>query len=808
MKIYTPLILTLILIIFNQNVSFPQQTENWLERNDPIHYRKLYLHTDREFYFLGDSIWYKAYYLDGQTNRFISGFYSMYTDLVDKNGLTIQSQVLLIANGVTVGNMKIPHSLEPGKYLLRAYTDFQKRIGEDAFFYKTLKISKVKSSFELTENNSTNEQGKKPEIDVAFLPEGGFLLAGQMNVVGIKAVDKHGRGISVEGKILNNKGKIVIFFTEYKGMGKIYLNPREGEIYKVKIDNYPDYEYEFSDIIKDGIKIEYIGKSEDNLLFQVTTNSRLFQGENYYFAIMHHGKVVFYQEFVQKKKDFGIKVNQSVLPAGINRFVLLDKQLQPISERLLFSKNFGINNVEIRLNQDQYETRSNVQLEIFDEEEISDMDYSDLSVTVVDETAAGENGPALNILSWLLIDSELKGNIESPSDFFVDDSRMSSEDKLNLLMLTQGWSRYLWNSIPDKNIVPDFHETEGITVTGSVQKILGKKPVVNGLVSLSIFSNDYFMSDHVLSDENGRFTFDNIYFTDTASVFLQALNEKGKLSTEVFLDPVFIESPGVSKLYLPATEIFTDVPVELYRQQYYNERAMREYLLKSGSIWIDEITVIGEKREEDDGHFRIYSKPSTSFKVTDLDLRYHNVFDYLQTRTSGVSGGPISLIGGSGKLCLLNGIQVSADVLRSIPMSNIDVVDVIKHYHIGELAIFGTRGAGGVIAVYTKKGTERFYETHIPGTIAKKIAGYAPCHEFYSPKYTPKNIDTEKPDHRITLYWNPEVITVQGKACVSFFTSDDISRFRVFVEGVTNSGKICLGTSAFEVNTNYSNLDK
>jgi len=45
-------------------------------------FKKLYLHTDRDLYFMGDSIWFKAYYLDGYTQTFISGTNSMYTDLV------------------------------------------------------------------------------------------------------------------------------------------------------------------------------------------------------------------------------------------------------------------------------------------------------------------------------------------------------------------------------------------------------------------------------------------------------------------------------------------------------------------------------------------------------------------------------------------------------------------------------------------------------------------------------------------------------------------------------------------------------
>ncbi|MBA7711878.1 hypothetical protein ES703_120845 [subsurface metagenome] len=86
--------------------------------------------------------------------------------------------------------MIIHDSIEPGNYLLRAFTDFQRSIGEDVFFHKTLKVSSVKNPVEQVEHNPTDKQ---PEIDVAFLSEGGFLLAGQKNTVGLKAVDENGK---------------------------------------------------------------------------------------------------------------------------------------------------------------------------------------------------------------------------------------------------------------------------------------------------------------------------------------------------------------------------------------------------------------------------------------------------------------------------------------------------------------------------------------------------------------------------------------------------------------------------------------
>jgi len=157
----------------------------------------------------------------------------------------------------------------------------------------------------------------------------------------------------------------------------------------------------------------------------------------------------------------------------------------------------------------------------------------------------------------------------------------------------------------------------------------------------------------------------------------------------------------------------------------------------------------------------------------------------------------------SAPLFLIDGAEVPEDIIMSIPMSDIDLVEVLKNP--GELGIFGVRGGSGVISVFTKSWEERHINPYSPGTISERIAGYSSCREFYSPKYTPENISSEKPDHRITLYWNPNVITEHGKASVSFFTSDDLSYYKVFVEGVTDNGRICLGTAEFTVDKHLIN---
>ncbi|MDF1576717.1 MAG: MG2 domain-containing protein [Bacteroidales bacterium] len=110
-------------IIIVLNISLLPKT---LHSQDSIQFRKLYLHTDRDIYFPGDSIWFKGYYLDANSHQFVSGIYSMYSDLIDDKGMKICSQIFPIVNGVAAGKFNISDSVKAGEYVVRAFTDLQK----------------------------------------------------------------------------------------------------------------------------------------------------------------------------------------------------------------------------------------------------------------------------------------------------------------------------------------------------------------------------------------------------------------------------------------------------------------------------------------------------------------------------------------------------------------------------------------------------------------------------------------------------------------------------------------------------------
>lgn len=772
---------------------------------DQAAYDKLYLHTDRDYYFLGDTLWFQAYYLHGRSHQLLQGDFNLHTELIDKKGNKIHKLLLHLESGQAPGSMALPDSLEPGQYLLRAYTQIQEDMGEDHFFHKSLEISKIRSTLDDEEHRFT--EVSPPEIDLAFLPEGGFLLEGRMNTAGLKTLNKQGRSIAVQGEILNGEGKVLSSFeTSYKGMDTVRLFPLPGEDYQIRLAGYPAFSKKITGICKEGSKVELREVSEKELLFQVVSNSSALHGMPYYFAIMHRGSVIFHKEFVLNGAEFPVRISRQALPAGINRMILLDHEMKPLSERLYFSDHLHINQIRISPDRETYSTRSPITLHLNQEEDLGPLSWSRLSLSVLAANAVDNSNKSTDIRSWLLINSELRGHIESPPEFFVDNSELSSAQKLDLLMLTQGWSNYLWNTVPQEDTESGAEPGAGITLNGSLRKAFTNRPVAGGRVVCNLYHPSGYFSLETETDSRGRFSFPGLYYPDSAALFLQGYNNRGKLYTEIFLDSLDFSGPAVSKTFLPVSRRLEEFPVRLYQQQFFNQQELREYSLRTGAILLEEVTVRSRFTPVSDGHFRLYAKPKDSFKITEKDYQYQTVFDYLQAHVGALMGPPISFTKGvSAQLLLLDGIETDFAMMQSIPMADIDVIEFVKHYDVSGTSMFGTRGANGIISVFTKKGGHNLgYKNYIQGTLAKYLEGFTKYREFYSPVYSADNLHRKKPDHRITLYWNPQVHLTEKGSSVSFYTSDDYSRYYIMVEGISSTGEICMGQAEIRVSSAQS----
>lgn len=362
-------------------------------------------------------------------------------------------------------------------------------------------------------------------------------------------------------------------------------------------------------------------------------------------------------------------------------------------------------------------------------------------------------------------------------------------------MLTHGWRKYIWNQFKDH--LPDtiFKKQKGIEVSGKIKQLLSQNGTEDGKVTILMKNKlgDYFLNE-TTTDSAGSFRFSPSIFPDSVIVFLQGVNKRNRNNVEVI---------NLTSFHDPAPLTFNDlifsIPGEEH-QSTFKEMAYkrlsddRQYHPGKYEILLEEVQVVKKmetnSQNPDDGHNRIYGMADHVIVVDD-NVYDSNIWDLIAGRIPGVVASESSVtIRGNTPVFLLDGIQVEKEMLDYISVNDVDKIEVLKS--VSNLAVFGSRGANGVIAVYTKRGEINYADAFSKGTLSDKLRGYYQMREFYSPNY--ETNPNQIPDHRATLYWNPEVISDgKGFARFSFFTSDDPGPLLLKVEGISIDGKPGVG---------------
>ncbi|RYE22707.1 MAG: hypothetical protein EOP51_12590 [Sphingobacteriales bacterium] len=130
---------------------------------------KVYLHLDRPYYNNTDTIWLKAYVLDGGLeNSKQSGL--LYTELVNDTGKVVLRQSMPVMLGLSWGQMILDEKLvAEGNYTLRAYTNWMQNTGQESFFTRQLYISKADEQTWLVKTSpkpSPKERALKEDAEV------------------------------------------------------------------------------------------------------------------------------------------------------------------------------------------------------------------------------------------------------------------------------------------------------------------------------------------------------------------------------------------------------------------------------------------------------------------------------------------------------------------------------------------------------------------------------------------------------------------------------------------------------------------
>ncbi|MGJ7029936.1 hypothetical protein [Niabella hirudinis] len=772
------------------NAQTPEQTlDSWAQKNT---IEKLYLHLDRETYIAGQSIWFKGYLMNDYLPSFKTS--TVYVELLDNKSTIVIRKIFPAYQGVSLGQIELPETLATGTYQLRAYAPLM--LNQPGFVY-----SKRVVVFGATPKDAKTKESSNT-IDLQFFPEGGNLVGSLLNNIAFKAVDRNGYPVFVSGQLKNNKGEVVsAITTQHDGMGKFNLVPQATETYYVVLDQDPAKQFPLPAATSKGISFS-VSNTPKGKQFKIEHPAGLPAEMHAAYLIGQMGNQVLFKQPLQQGKDLtGGVIQTSGLLSGILHLTVFNKDNMPLAERLTF-----VNNKEYILPGELVADTLNTTAHQRNRFSIhlKDTVIGHFSISVTDADYETEPYRPLNIYSYFLINSDLKGYVHNPAYYFLSDAE-SVKNELDLVMMTNGWTRFKWSEVASNTLPAVQYKDPGyISLKGRITIEGTRKPFANKDAMMMIRPVDTLQgkvgpTKIIHTDSTGGFRIDTMFLYEKNRILFADI--KGSKSKYI---KVKMDGDSLNRNYkMPALQIpFNDtatMQTEAKMQTAYDD------YLKAEGLTLKNVTVKGRQKTDQEKLEDEYTSGLFTGGINSriLDLRNEpgggmNIFEYIQGRIPGVTvsrdteGQYVVKYRdaglGGGKMALyLDEMQTDPTFIESIPVNQIAFVKVMGNF-------VGTMGGGSALAIYMKKGADLAASTEAATDIII-YKGYSIIKQFYAPDYDlNKNIDPTKPDERLTLAWLPDIYlaNISPRVPVIFYNNDRTKRFKVVVEGLTNDGRMLM----------------
>ena len=620
------------------------------------------------------------------------------------------------------------------------------------------------------------------DFDVQFFPESGAYLTNSLQTIGFKAIGRNGLSVEVSGKIYTDKNEEVCDFnTLHKGMGKFSVQTQPGETYYALIKSKDGIEkrFELPKTQKSGAIIHLL-YNRGKILYEITNQTGI--PDNQLYLLLHSRGKVFVSQNLRNMEG---QIAESFLPAGIVSFSVVDSLGHTYCERLSFVRAFNFPELTMQSDKPNYGKRELVNLDFKLKSTQGLPVTGKFSISVTDSHTVIKDSLADNIISNLLLTSDIKGYVEEPSAYFVDD-KISTREKTDVLMLTQGWRRFSTSDVA-KGIFkqPKYYMEEGQALSGKVLNLFNKPAKKSSVTMISSYKNTIKLAK---TDSLGKYIIDGIEFPDSTTFVLKAKKPKSITDVEIIPDPDDFPS---SEVFIPLNlksdknKKEQDEYFKMSKEKYYYEGGMRV-------ISLDEVTVKANKKPT--GMDSYYSGMADNEITSEQLDRFPgtSIVNLLYTVPGiQVNGDQISIRGANGNpLFLVDDIEMpDFEEISYLTSNDVESIQIFKG---ANTAIFGSRGGNGVIVIKLKQGVNLKSPTPISLANITPL-GYQKPAEFYVPKYDVDSVyKSSNPDYRTTIYWNPKLsCDSTGVFHVKFYTADKAFNYSVVVEGLTKAGEIC-----------------
>jgi len=756
---------------------------------------KIHLHLDKAYYNPGETIWFKAYLIEKNNPSQISK--TLYAELINEGGAVLQRKTMPILQSGAASFFELDTAVN-SKLYIRAYTSWMLNFDSTLLYTKPITILNKKADLKKT----------NPVFTLTLFAEGGDLVENINCRVAFKTNNQEGIPFAVAGSVVDSKGKKISSFSSvHDGMGFFTFTPMAGEQYKAvwKSPDGQQHETPLPDAKQQGLALRVV-QSGGKLTYTLNRPENADESFKSFivFAQMHQQTVYAAKINMHQKTQVSADIITDSLPDGIVQLTIFNAAQIPVAERIAF-----INNGNYYFNTDLHAAVKNI---IPHGKNVLQVDVggdylSNLSVSVTDAGLDADVANKENIFSELLLSSDVKGYVYNPAYYFSGDAD-SVKEHLDLVMMTNGWRRFKWEDLLAGRWPAISHKPDNyISITGSVYglpKVQLKNKSLTAILKTGAAGTSFLS---IPLNDDGRFNVSGMYFFDTARLYYQFNNDKEKklTSSASYSFDNGLEKRGPSAMELFSSLYFTAPPDPAVVQKnirQHNFLLSAETMQKTKTL--QAVTVKSRQKplaqQQDEkytsglfsgGFARVFDVENDPLAQTS-----QSVLDYLQGRVAGLqistSGQGSITRRGSNTDVFLNEMQADIELLQSTSMHDVALIKVFDPPFFGAAG----GGAGGAVAVYTKKGASK---TDVKGLNEVKLFGYSALKEFYMPDYE-KTPDANTVDYRTTLYWNPFILmdTKNRRVNIPFYNSDNCKKIKVVIEGLNENGQLTREEKVFE----------
>ena len=795
---YTTLIaLFFTLFSFGQN---PTQTlEQTLDSYDAYFKssrESLYLHLNKSSYLRGENLWFQGYAFDRRIQKLSQEVRNVELRVYNDKGVMLKKQLLLAFDGIFFGQVELDSTFTDGNYYLKAETNWMKNFKEDYTHIQTFEIFSAKA-----EDQKQNIRS----YDLQLLPEGGHLVSDCKGRLGLKLINQKGLGVQFEAELLEDDKVINSVKSNQFGHSVLDITPLGTSSYKVRL-TLPNDEIIVQHI--EGIKpYGHVLNVTNTLPNQtiVSVFSKLPDGTeakdlNLEIVVHKEGdRFSFPVEYEEGILRMTKAIDKDYLFYGVNTITLMQDGT-PVAERLIFNRSKSINQPEqVKIAKIRNTKRDSVTLKLNLPEVYEN---ARLSISVLPKNTISYQKNK-NIISTFLLDPFVNGYIEDRNYYFKKPNRIVDYN-LDLLLLTQGWSKYSWNSIFNSKPKDVYERKNGFSQTITINEKIPKN-VESLLLFNTIYNNEKVFP---LDDSNPKtFSLDNRYLFKGETQEFSFITKSKR-----FKKPKLIISSTANVASDRLDESYFTLPIAERRTTKLDMDSNRFYANFLNGELLDEVLIKAEKKEEGLQQNYVNSFADNKVKVDeDFVNNYPLLSDYLSYRGFLVSdnGGSFSIrplartsINGSNTPAVfLNGVLLNdLSILAGSRTSDFEEIVIDKTGYGG-----GLQGANGFIRLtyrltplFTNPGDQPL---STPYTQIEAKIGFEPPKAFYNPEYTFYNSDAFQSVG--TVAWFPNITVEPGADHYLDIIDTGLDTLTLFIEGITDEGNLIYVEKDYSSKLNY-----